>query len=80
MQARFSSDNVNIDRMCELMSHLAPDAVIDPYFSLWSAPPGYQRLRLKNMRINNDDPAFAFYSRWAALLYRHVMGETTAGA
>lgn len=79
-ELRGDSDNVNIDRMCELMTHLAPDAVIDPYFSLWSAPPGYQRLRLKNMKINNDDPAFAFYSRWAALLYRHVMGETTAGA
>lgn len=76
-ELRGDSDNVNIDRMCELMSHLAPDAVIDPYFSLWSAPPGYQRLRLKNMRINNDDPAFAFYSRWAALLYRHVLGQST---
>ena len=76
-ELRGNSDNVNIDRMCELMTHLAPDAVIDPYFSLWSPPPGYERLRLPYMRINNDDAAFAFYSRWAALLYRHVLGQST---
>ena len=23
--------------------------------------------------LNKDDPTFAFYSRWAALTYRHVM-------
>lgn len=69
------SDNENIDKMCEFMAQLAPDEIVDPYFSLWSPPPGHGRLRIPLMKINNDDPAFAFYSRWAALMYRHVMGE-----
>ncbi len=68
------SDHVNIDRMCELMTHLAPQAVIDPYFSYWHAPADCQRLRIPRMLVNNDDAEFAFYSRWAALMYRHVMG------
>jgi hypothetical protein len=69
------SDNENIDRMCELFVHLNPEAVVDPYFRLFRPPPGYQRLRLPDMKINRDDPVFAFYSRWAALMYRHVMEE-----
>lgn len=68
------SDNENIDKMCELLAHLSPNAVVDPYFSYWHPPPGFQRLHLPQMRINRDDPAFAFYSRWSALMYRHVMG------
>jgi len=71
--SRGLSDNVNISRMCELMTHFAPDAIVDPYFSLWKSPPGAGRLRLPMMKVNNDDPEFAFYSRWAALMYRHVM-------
>ncbi|UCD76569.1 MAG: hypothetical protein JSV91_06515 [Phycisphaerales bacterium] len=67
------SDNENTDKMCELLAHLSPNAVVDPYFSYWHPPPGHQRLRLLQMKINKDDPAFAFYSRWAALMYRHVM-------
>ncbi|MDY7110670.1 MAG: hypothetical protein SYC29_18715 [Planctomycetota bacterium] len=70
------SDNENIDRMCELFVHLNPDAVVDPYFRLFRPPSGHKRLRLPDMKINKDDPAFAFYSRWAALMYRHVMGES----
>ncbi len=76
-ELRGHSDKANMDSMCELLAHVAPDEIVDPYFPLWTPPPGYQRLRLKNMRINNDDPAFAFYSRWAALLYRHVLGQST---
>ena len=68
------SDNENTDKMCELLAHMSPNAVVDPYFSYWHPPPGHQRLRLPQMKINKDDPAFAFYSRWAALMYRHVMG------
>lgn len=68
------TDNENIDKMCELLAHLAPDEIVDPYFSIWKAPPQIRQLRLPNMKINKDDPAFAFYSRWAALMYRHVMG------
>jgi hypothetical protein len=70
---RGHSDHVNIGRTCELLVHLAPHAVVDPYFSYWRAPGDYKRLRLPDMRINNDDPAFAFYSRWSALMYRHVV-------
>lgn len=66
------TDAANIDAMCDLFTHLAPQAVVDPYFSLWRAPEGVRRLRLPQMRINRDDPAFAFYSRWMALVYRHL--------
>ena len=76
-ELRGHSDKANMDAMCELLAHVAPDEIVDPYFPLWTPPPGHQRLRLKNMKINNDDPAFAFYSRWAALLYRHVLGQST---
>ena len=69
------SDNENIDKMCEFFVHLNPEAVVDPYFRLFRPPPGYRRLRLPDMKINREDPVFAFYSRWAALMYRHVMGE-----
>ncbi len=70
---RGHSDKVNMDAMCELLAHLAPDEIVDPYYTLWTPPPGHQRLKIEKMKINNDDPAFAFYSRWAALLYRHVL-------
>jgi hypothetical protein len=73
-QQRGYSDNENIDKMCQLLTHLSPRAVVDPYFSYWHPPPGFQGLRLPQMGINRDDPAFAFYSRWSALMYRHVMG------
>jgi hypothetical protein len=72
---RGPSDNVNVDKMCEFFVHLAPDAIVDSFFSLWRPPPGAQLIRVPHMRINNDDPAFAFYSRWAALLYRHVLSN-----
>lgn len=72
-EQRGHSDLVNVDRMCELFTHMAPDAVVDPYFSLWHPPPGHDRLRISQRNVNNDDPAFAFYSRWAALMYRHLL-------
>jgi hypothetical protein len=72
---RGHSDNENMDRMCDLFIHLAPHAVIDPYFSLWRPPPGHRRLRLPGDRAHSKSgAAFAFYSRWAATVYRHVMG------
>jgi hypothetical protein len=72
-EQRGHSDLVNVDRMCELFTHLSPDAVVDPYFALWKPPPGHDRLRIPQRNVNNDDPAFAFYSRWAALMYRHLL-------
>jgi hypothetical protein len=74
-EQRGSSDNVNIDRMCELVAHLSPDAIVDPYYSLWKPPTGAKQIRLPGMLVNNDDPAFAFYSRWVALMYRHMLSS-----
>jgi hypothetical protein len=72
---RGHSDRANMDAMCELLTHLAPNPIVDTFFPLWKPPPVVHRLRLPDERINNDDPAFAFYSRWAALMYRHVVGK-----
>jgi hypothetical protein len=72
--SRGHSDLVNTDRLCEMIALLAPEAVIDPYYSLFKPPPEHRRMRLPMMRLNDDDPAFAFYSRWAALMYRHMLG------
>jgi hypothetical protein len=63
----------NMDSMCELLGHICPDAVVDTYYELFRPPPGYQKLRMRGATGQRDDPAFAFYSRWAALTYRHVM-------
>lgn len=71
-ESRGLSDKANTDAMLELLRHLAPHAIVDEYFPLWRPPPEARRLRLPDMRINNDDPAFAFYSRWVALMYRHM--------
>jgi hypothetical protein len=67
------SDNTNIDRMSELFVHLNPDIVVDTYFGAFLPPAGHQRMRLPLMALNNEHIAFAFYSRWSALVYRHVM-------
>jgi hypothetical protein len=67
------TDSTNIDRLCERFISASPDAIVDPYFSLWKAPPDVKRLRLPRMLANREDPAFAFYSRWAALMYRHML-------
>ena len=48
-------------------------AVVDAYYELWRPPPGFQKLRVPGMKGVRDDPSFAFYSRWAALTYRHVL-------
>jgi len=74
-EMRGHSDPVNIDRLCDLFAHLAPNEIIDPYFSLWKPPAGVRSLRLPEMQVNNDDPHFAFYSRWAALMYQHLLGQ-----
>lgn len=72
---RAHSDKANMDRMFELLQHLADHAVADMYFPLWKPPPGYDRLRIPHAHLNNDDPAFAFYSRWCALMYRHILSQ-----
>jgi hypothetical protein len=71
--ARAMSDNRNLDLVCELLTSLAPRAIVDPYFSLWRPPAGHDRIRLPGMVVNNDDPAFAFYSRWIGLVYERLL-------
>jgi hypothetical protein len=72
-QRRGFSDSVNVDLMLELLRHLAPpEVIVDEYFRLWHPPPGHQRLRLPGQARLREDPAFAFYSRWVALMYRHL--------
>jgi hypothetical protein len=66
------SDMVNIDRMCEYLAALAPSAAIDPYSGLFKPPPGVERVRIAQRAMNCDHPTFAFYSRWAALVYRYL--------
>ena len=70
---RGHGDKANMDSMFELLTHVCPDVVADTYYELWRPPPGYRKLRVPGMKATRDDPAFTFYSRWAALTYRHVM-------
>jgi len=77
-ELRGHSDRENMDRMCELLAHVAPNEIVDPYYSLWRPPPLVSQLRLPDMKYNRDVPAFAFYSRWAALMYRHLLSEPTS--
>jgi hypothetical protein len=70
---RAMSDNVNIDRMCELFVHLNSNVVVDTYFGTFLPPTGHHRLKLPMMHLNDEHMAFAFYSRWCALMYRHVI-------
>lgn len=71
------SDKPNMDNLCELIAHLAPDEVVDTWFRLWRPPAGYRNLRVPDANAGEDDLSFTFYSRWAALTYRHVMGAST---
>ncbi len=67
-------DVTNMDRTLELLEHVCGNAVSDRLFSQFKAPAQIGRFRIPGMKINNDDPGFAFYSRWIAMVYRHVAG------
>ena len=69
------SDIANMNKMFDLISHFATQAIVDDFFKIWVAPPGVRRFRIPGMKAYREDTGFAFYSRWAALMYRHVMGE-----
>jgi hypothetical protein len=71
------SDKANMEQLCELLSHLAPDEIVDPYFPLWKPPPGHHRLRIRG-ETNDADRAFSFYSRWVAHLYRQMTEQPGA--
>ncbi len=68
------TDRENMDRLSELLAKAAPHAIVDPYFPLWKPPAEAKRMRLPRMLVNKDDPDFAFYSRWVAVMYRHMLG------
>ena len=74
---RGHTDKANMDSLVELLDHLCPDAVVDTFFKLWRPPPGHHRLRVPHGQ--RRDQAFDFYSRWATLTYRHVLGPQAGG-
>lgn len=78
-QMKGYNDRVNMNKLCELLSHIAPNDVVDDYFGLFRPPPDCHDLlrQVPEMRRANENPIFAFYSRWSALMYRHVMGLST---
>lgn len=71
-ELRGHGQKANMDSLLDLLCHLCPDAVVDTYFKLWRPPPGHEQLRLPE-GSESGSPAFDFYSRWAAISYRHVM-------
>jgi hypothetical protein len=73
-EMRGYSDRVNMDRMFELLQHVADHAVADHYFPLFKPPGSIRRLELPPPRTGTEDQRFAFYSRWVALMYRRLLG------
>lgn len=71
-ELRGQGDKANMDRLVELLGHLCRDAVIDTFFRLWRPPPGFDGLRLAGPKFDAVDPAFEFYSRWAAMMWRRA--------
>ena len=69
------TDQENVLKLCELLSHVTPNEIMDPYFALWIPPTGYHQIQLDGMKTAGEDPAFAFYSRWSWLMYRHMLGD-----
>lgn len=73
------SDHINMDRLIDLVRHLAPKALVDEGFGDFRCPPGLAReharaIGLRLVRTTNEHPAFEFYAPWANLLYRHMLG------
>lgn len=70
------ADKPNMDALCDLLAHVSPKEVVDNYFPLFRPPIRHELLLrlVPEMRRNEEDASFAFYSRWTALIYRHVMG------
>ena len=53
---------------------VADHAVADNFFPLFKAPGNIGALGLPRAPGAAEDPRFAFYSRWVALMYRHLIG------
>lgn len=76
---RGGADGVNAAKMCELLTHLAPHAILDECFARWNPPASTSRLRLDGVDAAYRD--FAFYSRWIARIHRSlVQGPEASGA
>lgn len=71
--SRGHGDKFNTDALCEMITQLAPHAVVDPFYSLWKPPSQAGSLNLRGSRLEREDLDFAFYSRWMALIYRHMI-------
>ncbi|MBC23354.1 MAG: hypothetical protein CMJ32_05490 [Phycisphaerae bacterium] len=69
------TDQENVLKLCDLLSHVTPNEIMDPYFPLWIPPAGYHLIHLDGMKTAKEYPAFAFYSRWSWLMYRHMLGD-----
>ncbi|HWB20751.1 MAG TPA: hypothetical protein VG711_10650 [Phycisphaerales bacterium] len=76
--ARGLSENANLNALSALLTSLAPDAIMDDFFPLWKPHTIIQKLKLPGMTLNNEDPAFAFYSRWVVLMYLHINSTSPA--
>lgn len=72
-EARGQGDKFNTDALCEMIAHVSPHAVVDPFYSLWKPPSQAGSLNLRGSRLEREDLNFAFYSRWMALIYRHMV-------
>ena len=73
------SDHVNMNRLLELVAHLAPQAITDEGFSDFKSPPDIIREYSSNagnthIQSTSDQPAFEFYAPWSNILYRRMLG------
>ena len=66
------SVRINMNQTTDFFKSLAPNAALDTYFDSFNAPPTSRNFHATNSTINKDNPTFAFYSRWAALVYRYL--------
>lgn len=73
------SDHVNMERLIELLRHLAPQAIIDEGFGDFRSPPDILRDFSRSagsvsISTTSDHRAFEFYSPWVNILYRRMLG------
>ena len=61
-----------MNQTTDFFKSLAPNAALDTYFDSFNAPPTSRNFHTTNSTINKENPTFAFYSRWAALVYRYL--------
>lgn len=78
--ARGFTDHENADRLAVMLAESAPRAIIDTAFTTFTVAPGmparyFSRVESSRGRVTRDDhPVFEFYSAWACLMYRRLLG------